>query len=170
MGSDFEGMHPLRLKKATNDIFKDKHWTEESVHRAWQGKCSRCIAVTGQLAVACCSSAEYLLLPEHASRLVTTSTRPPLCAPIHLSKARCTSSRQPTACAMTTARSTIRKGGLGAPKSMLSAHILQSLVLTHHSYLKREKQPVQAAGRRLRPDDVERHQFACVESRHDAHP
>ena len=170
MGSDFEEMHPLRLKKATNDIFKDKHWTEESVHRAWQGKCSRCIAVTGQLAVACCSSAEYLLLPEHASRLVTTSTRPPLCAPIHLSKARCTSSRQPTACMVTTARSTIRKGGLGAPKSMLSVHILQGPLWTHHSYLKREKQPVQAAGRRLRPDDVERHQFACVESRHDAHP
>ena len=38
---------------------------------------------------------------------------------------RCTSSRQPTACTMTTARSAIRKGGLGPPRSMLATHILQ---------------------------------------------
>ena len=40
-----------------------------------------------------------------------------LCAPKSPPKARCTSSRQPTACTMTTTRSAIRKGGLGPPKS-----------------------------------------------------
>ena len=51
---------------------------------------------------------------------------------IHLPNARCTSSRQPTACTMTTARSAIQKGGLGPPpKSMLATHILQGPMRTH---------------------------------------
>ena len=59
----------------------------------------------------------------------------------HLPKARCTSSRQPTACAVTTARSAIQKGGLGPPKSMLATHIFQGPMWTRTSYLEREKQP-----------------------------
>eukprot|EP01046_Picozoa_sp_COSAG06_P021601 COSAG06_NODE_1632_length_8855_cov_44.798310_1_plen_39_part_10 len=39
---------------------------------------------------------------------------------------------------MTAARSTIRKGGLGPPKSMLATHILQGPMRAHTSYLKRE--------------------------------
>ena len=62
------------------------------------------------------------------------------------------------------------KGWTGPPKSMPATHILQGPMWTHTSYLKREQQPVEAAGRRLRPDDVDRHQSLAAERRRDAHP